>query len=771
MKTATSVILLFVCTCLALGLIITYSLQTDAPDHGATPPSTGSTNSPENAPLPEIGYSTAVKELLSAQELAYSYCVAQTRQVRGETYSETRTGTANFAGLHTGGMEALILEDVTYGSYNAHFTESYSMGRAHTQVRGTSFVCEIAGEDFLARQIPAALLEEALYQTVEVSEDHLQYTFSNPTALESWADPSGQAELVIAGGTVTLDAQGRLTSASYHAEYTLGSIPYTLEVTLTMTGSPDFSARPEHPENCPTISDLDIPRYMLATVDGVYSSNSISSEHTESVYLGILPETYTKSGGYYLSGSGDSFASKLTEQTTFTTFTGSRLTTSKTKIYQNGKYLCSLNGDLPYKDDSETPDSIRLFYEDSILSSMVPMQYIQNAQLSDNGDFWVISIESDENYVQYFTDKICALFNLDTIEFESITTKSAGGYLIINKYTGLPTAMGLSLERTHVTNGISYRIAWQKDQSLTLACPNAYETITGEAAPKADTQDIKPLFYQVTGSNGQRLWLLGTMNVGDDRAFNLPAEILDALSNSNAMAVEYDPKAFAAEAATNPNLQGQIAAAYFYSNSSAADHLPEELHDRAVLLMQAAGKYSSTSKYLRPIIWNSCIENLYLTQGSNLTANSACDQYLLQIAKLRSLPIYQMESGLSRLQTFTGLSDEVQAMLLQRLLDQGMLAYCHRIEQEYELWCQGDEASLLAAQTAEMTKEEQATYSAYYDAVVTDRTRIMFNAVSDYLESGETVFCTVNVANLLGEEGLLEALRSAGYTVRPVSYS
>lgn len=780
MKTAKSVLLLLVCTCLALGLIIFRGQglqpQTDAEGTAPTGSSTAATNAP-TAPSDPLGtYTKASQKLLAKQDLTLTYTYSQSRLVGGETYSESRTGTACYIGRSGATLDALINEDVSYGSYSTHFTESYTAGRAYSQVRGTTFACDMTPEAFLARQIPAVLISSSLYGGTEIGEDLLTYHFSDATALESWADPTGEAQLIQASGTATLDTSGNIVGASYRAEYTLGNIPYTLDVSVSIDTSAEVSiTQPEFPENCPVVTDLEIPRHMLRTVDGVYSALATSSEYTETVYFGLRQETLTKTGGYYTVNTGDTFMAALPKQAVWFNSTGSSTTTSQSNIFLDGQYSCSINGSEAYTDPTYTAESVWALCVDSILSAMMVPEHVGSAQLEDDGDFLRIHFQGNADFIQYFSGNLFALFGYETsldLLADSCSTEAAGGYLVINQYTALPTAMGLELERTHIFDGVSYEMDYRLDQSLALACPNAYEAITGKPQPAEAEESITPLFYRITGENGQQLWLLGTLDVGDARAVNLPAQILEALNSSDAFALEYDPLAFEAAIATDTALQSQLAAAYYYTGSTTADHLSQELYERVYPLMLATGQRNASSNYLKPIIWESQIENLYLCQSYGLSAAFGCGTDLLYRATQADKPVYQIESGLSRLLILTGFSEELQEMLLQRLLDQGIQGYSDRLQQQYELWCRGDEPGLIALREAAaqgMTEEELALYEEYCNAMFTDRTRVMQNAVTGYLESGETVFCAVDVDNLLGEQGLVEALKAAGYTVETVS--
>jgi len=91
----------------------------------------------------------------------------------------------------------------------------------------------------------------------------------------------------------------------------------------------------------------------------------------------------------------------------------------------------------------------------------------------------------------------------------------------------------------------------------------------------------------------------------------------------------------------------------------------------------------------------------------------------------------------------------------------------------FELWCMGDEAALADAvriDTSQMSPEELELYEEYAQAMETDRNLQMHQVAESYLNSGETVFYAVGLAHLLAEDGLVNSLRNAGYTVELVSY-
>ena len=58
----------------------------------------------------------------------------------------------------------------------------------------------------------------------------------------------------------------------------------------------------------------------------------------------------------------------------------------------------------------------------------------------------------------------------------------------------------------------------------------------------------------------------------------------------------------------------------------------------------------------------------------------------------------------------------------------------------------------------------------YNQAMSYSRNEKMVEVAKEYLESGETIFYAVGLAHLLAENGLVNGLREAGYTVELVSY-
>ena len=63
-------------------------------------------------------------------------------------------------------------------------------------------------------------------------------------------------------------------------------------------------------------------------------------------------------------------------------------------------------------------------------------------------------------------------------------------------------------------------------------------------------------------------------------------------------------------------------------------------------------------------------------------------------------------------------------------------------------------------------KSNEDVFWAYMQSVYGDK--IMADGIKSYLKSGETVFVAVGLAHVIGENGIVDQLREAGYTVTRV---
>ena len=602
-------------------------------------------------------------------------------------------------------------------------------------------------------------------------------SFDGASALETWVSDGEDAQLTAAHGKLILDADGNLTAGSYHAEYTRITTTYTLNVTVEFGHlETDLSdIQPVYPEDCAVISDLEILRCIVRAVGDVYTARNMSVNYYDTVYSQAFGQIRTQASSYDTYGSGDKFMAALNNQVSVTDYTGAIVTNAQTSTYRDGQYSYSYNGGEPTVDSNITAEQIRTGWEDSILSALMKPEYIAAAEITDTGDFLCIRFTGNDSLAEGLCGNIYTLFGMDLDTFaESYSTAYINGYLTVNKCTKLPTAMGMSLSRSHVISKVSYQLTYQLDQSLELSSGSAYQNITGETPAETGTGGASPLFYKVTGTDGQLMWLLGTIHVGDGRTAKMPQQVMDAFAASDRLAVECDNDRFAQELAGSSALQAQISALYYYSDGTdITAHISEETYTLLQYLMMASGGNNLNGPYLKTVLWQSQLETFLLAQSHTFSPAMGMESRLLQWAAEQEKPVCEVESVMAQLQMLTGLSEELQELLLKQTVELGIAGTYADVSQLYELWCQGDEAALteaLATDHTGLSDAEAALMAEYCKAVITDRNQGMLTVATEYLQSGETVFCAVGLGHLLGEDGLVALLREAGYTVEIVAY-
>lgn len=722
-------------------------------------------------------YKIACKPITASPIQHLTIQAQEQRTVGGETYTETVNGTAYYTGLGKDTLNAEVDVTLTNGTYESKYVESYTGGTAYIQVMDCAFSAPMTQDEFLARQIPAILLDTALYSTAtfEHAEAQTILHFSDASALESWVSGIADIELLSAEGTAILDETGALLETSYSATYISGAASYTLEVSVAVSTEALNQSAIAPAESTP-LAFFDFPRLLLRSIGDIYAAQSMTCAYQESLTCqaaGIVRSQHAQIDTW---GTGTAFMGCADYTASLTNYTDTATVNTQRELFRDGVYSYSVNEADPVTQSGVTAEQMRSYCKDSVLSAFFSMDSVAGAELTDTGDFYCILFTGSELLADSLCSSIYSILGVDLDSYaDSYTTEAISGYLTIDKHTGLPTAAGMTVMRTHIIGNVAYALSYQLDQSVNLSSATSYKSITGEMQEEAVPETpATPLFYQVTGSNGQKMWLLGTIHVGDERTAFLPDVIMNAFKESSALAVEFDMNAFSAQTETDTQLQSQIANTYYYADGSTIDsHIDSALYEKAYPLFLASGSNSINAPYMKTALWHNLIDNFYLQQSYSLIADKGVDQRLLDRAEAEGKTILSIESGLAQLQMLTGYSAQLQELLLAETVEMSLAEYSEDIRQLYELWCQGDEAALtdaLITDTADLTEEEQLLYAEYNKSMMTDRNAIMLNAAKGYLESGDTVFYAVGLAHLLGEDGLVNTLRAAGYTVQIVTY-
>ncbi len=781
--------------CLCLLLVLAACKDTPAPT--TVPTTTVPPTTTEPAPDAAAIYGDAVALLNAAPDITLRVTTKQTMTVAGEQYSDITNQTIRYDGYGTETMTATAEDHTTYASYAATYNEVFAEGKiyvtAENSIKEDSepalFTGEMEAENYTSRYVPPQLLDASLYTDITI--DGKTITFSAATAAESWF--SGEyTQLKEASGSALLNDAGKIIRYNYEATYTEGPAEFEVEVQVYVDTDTDVPTATAPEGEFITLEYPDAARFVDFAMGRLYQNGRISTTYSEVIVSQAAGFAQTTSTDSHLFDPKGDFKGMLSSDVVVMTQKGNETYTFE-HLYNDGVYTFTQDDEEPQVSNTLSAQDFILFMVEYLYKSNLDPSVISEAEATNLGGIYYLEMKLTEE----FADHICRYLNnelwgdeeflADLASAYETTTNEA--YLAIDGTTGFPTAIGVNYAGEHTIEGQAYVLSMQTDQTYELASQSAYKAITDENPP-AEEPDSKatPLFYHVTGADGQEMWLFGTIHVGDERTAYLPQEIYDAFDAADSLAVEFDSDKFYDQMENDKELQKLASDAYYYSDGTTTEeHIEdEEVYEYAEKLMKATGNFNMNTLVMKPSIWGNSIENFYLKMGYRLRSDYGMDNLLMERAREQEKEIVDVESGIEQMQMLGGYSDALQEYLLASTLSTSALEYQIEVQELFELWCSGDEAKLIAylneedeePDTSTMTQEELDEYNRvlelmdeYNSAMSSDRNVEMLKAAIDYLESDKVVFYAVGLAHLLAEDGLVNTLRDAGYTVELVTYS
>ncbi|MBE6713640.1 MAG: TraB/GumN family protein [Ruminococcaceae bacterium] len=294
-------------------------------------------------------------------------------------------------------------------------------------------------------------------------------------------------------------------------------------------------------------------------------------------------------------------------------------------------------------------------------------------------------------------------------------------------------------------------------------------TAETDSDPDTEEEGITPLLYQVTDDRGNKIWLFGSVHVGQEEFYPLPDYVMDAFENADSLAVEADIIAFEAD------LSGQVQALMpmlYKDGSKITDHIPEELYKKCVDIMKEGDLYVSALDHYMPAFWQIALNSLFY-QEIEIDVELGIERHLLELAKDEDMEILEIESAAFQYEMFASFSEELQILLLEQAVAMFESPTINKLALSLliNFWKNGNEAGLERSLRSEgaMNDEEKELYEEYTEAMITKRNLSMASFAEDALESGEEVFICVGAAHVVGADAMVDILQDRGYTVECVS--
>ncbi len=299
------------------------------------------------------------------------------------------------------------------------------------------------------------------------------------------------------------------------------------------------------------------------------------------------------------------------------------------------------------------------------------------------------------------------------------------------------------------------------------SCTTAPEQILPAPALIIGANLAMPPYYRVQGDGGADVLLMGTFHLGPPPGWQLSPALESGLSRADRFVLEVDPRL-----ATEDAVSDLLARRMFLEPPSELKDvvspetakLLEELDDELI----AIGIPANARRRMKPwFVVMSLIEVNY--RGSGYSADRGAEQIIMR--SLSDRPLVGLESFEEQIAILDDMSPMLQDLMLRHVLMR-LGEALDDIRELVSAWQRGDETRLqeLARQGVDVLPELEA----FYDILSSERNRSWLPKLRAYLDeptyAGETVFIGVGASHLIGDDGLVDLLREAGYSVEPIDH-
>jgi uncharacterized protein YbaP (TraB family) len=310
-------------------------------------------------------------------------------------------------------------------------------------------------------------------------------------------------------------------------------------------------------------------------------------------------------------------------------------------------------------------------------------------------------------------------------------------------------------------------------EEMLVFAARAYEHI----AYKAD-MDAKGFFWEVQGG-ANSVYLLGSIHISNGSMYPLSKAIEGAFAGAETLVVEANIMDMPIEEQMYLFEVGMIA---FESGKTIKNFISAETYEMYVPILETMGFSQPQYDFMKPWLATMVLESIMMAD-TDMEAALGLDMYLMRKASMTGKDIVELEGVKFQYDLFNALSPELQEHQLKGALNEIMAI----AEAQEEADDEGEEATnfvneaiSLLLEIVRTGDEEMLNIVLDVDALYKDPLEIEYNEVfiinrnggmaekiAALLEDGEDgpYFVVVGAAHMLGREGLVNLLRSRGYTV------
>jgi uncharacterized protein YbaP (TraB family) len=282
-------------------------------------------------------------------------------------------------------------------------------------------------------------------------------------------------------------------------------------------------------------------------------------------------------------------------------------------------------------------------------------------------------------------------------------------------------------------------------------------------------------FMWLAEKGGNKVYLLGSIHIGDNLVYPVDNSIKEAFGESQALYVEanlFDQSG---------GMEYFMEKSMYQDGTSIRDHIPAELHEKVIKALELYGIPYEAYSTFKPWSLANNLNAIHTSNSDSLedgqqAAMLGIDLYFMTKAMLMGMPIVELEGIAFQADMFDGLSKKVQEMYLESIVD-AILDPTDEGDEEQDLlkewliqWQKGDHESFTESYTDSMEEEDEISRELTM-MLFGERDENMANKIMELLDAkGEaTYFLVVGAGHFTVENSIIDRLQASGYNVQYIA--
>ena len=272
------------------------------------------------------------------------------------------------------------------------------------------------------------------------------------------------------------------------------------------------------------------------------------------------------------------------------------------------------------------------------------------------------------------------------------------------------------------------------------------------AQPAAAPGNTHPLWEARGKSNS--VFLLGSIHFAKDDIYPLAKPIEQAYERSSIIVFEAD----LGEMKSLETQARLLKAGMSPAGKTLGQQVGKETYSALQSWLKNSGGEPSMLDQMKPWLASVTVVALEL-QKLGFNPSQGIDEHFYSRAKGGKKEIRGLETVDFQVDLFANLSDEDSELFLKSMLED-TARFPKIFADVIEAWKTGD-AAKIEALLLEITRK----YPAIYKKFLTDRNRVWFPKIEEFLTGDKNVFVVVGMGHLVGSDGVVQLLRKKGIRV------